>query len=200
MSHLLSHAHTKSPRRLNMARFALSHFCLPHHSIELGTAQFWETASAVCMHVGPWLWPSRLLWGCQGQECVLASPPCLHGRTVPGAVSWGGLGAGGCAQAAPRCGQGWNAGASPQVPQRHSFLSGDADALQRHPQGFAEPRKCQRCQCHPSCWECGLQLSRLCWLGAGSMQIPGCSQHASLCPGSHVPAQSSPLCAARGGS
>lgn len=78
----LTYTQKKSQERLDMAHFVLSHFYLPQPHVELRTAQFGETTSAFCMHMGPWLWPSRFLQDSR-QEPVLASPSHLHGRTVP---------------------------------------------------------------------------------------------------------------------
>lgn len=86
MTHLLALSHThkkKSQERLDMAHFVLSHFYLPQPRTELRTAQFRETASAFCMHVCHWLWPSRFLQDSLWQESVLALPSHLQGRAVP---------------------------------------------------------------------------------------------------------------------
>lgn len=66
-----------------MAHFVLSHFYLPQPCTEPRTAQFGETTSTFCTHVGPWPWPSRFLWDSWWQESVLVSTPHLHGRRVP---------------------------------------------------------------------------------------------------------------------
>lgn len=66
-----------------MAHFVLSHFYLPQPCIKPRTAQFGETTSAFCMHVGPWPWPRMFLWDSWWQEPVLVSTSHLHERRVP---------------------------------------------------------------------------------------------------------------------
>ena len=88
MSHWLALSHTqtytqkKSQEKLDKAHFVLSYFYLPQPCIELRTAQFGETTRAFCMHVCPWLWPSRFLWDSWWQDPVLASPSHFNSRTV----------------------------------------------------------------------------------------------------------------------
>lgn len=133
-----------------MAHFVLSNFYLPQPRTELRTAQFGETTSAFCMHVGPWLWPSRFLWVSQWQEPVLASPSHLHGRTVRWRCLTGRFGDGQmCShctllQAGPEC-QCLSTALSKAQPSATAWpilaqpCVGNADTLQWHLHGFVEP-------------------------------------------------------------
>lgn len=189
-----------------MAHFVLSHFYLPQPRTELRTAQFRETTSAFCMHVGHWLWPSRFLQDSLWQESVLASPSHLQGRTVPWRCLTGRFGDAQmctcCAplQAGPGCqclsvvlskaqlsATAWPIPAQP--------CTGDADTLQWHPRGFAEPSEAPGLLMPPHLWgPCVLLLGHA---GSGlagcARGEPGCPRHASLCTVSCVPAQSYPL-------